>query len=287
MPPAQLRVRRPRARVERRERAGVPRGRVRCGTPSTTSPPGRHPARDPRAGRRGRAARHRLAPRAPAGLHGRQAHLARKTARPTPAAHPSSMSTAGARSRSTDPAKPAQANPIVRLPDHVKVVDGDVRRVEEALIGVCADLGVEHGPRPRPQRGVAPRPRAHAPERKIAALGIRVSRGVTMHGFALNCDVDLSWYDRFVPCGIADAGVTSLTARARSRRHRRSEVLPSVRRHLTDLLAWTPYNPDARLRAAPRRAGSRPARAGARPIRLTSAFVRVHNFSALPLVSGS
>ena len=47
------------------------------------------------------------------------------------------------------------------------------------------------------------------PERKIAALGIRVSRGITMHGFAINCDVDLGWYDRFVPCGIADAGVTS------------------------------------------------------------------------------
>ena len=49
------------------------------------------------------------------------------------------------------------------------------------------------------------------PERKVAALGIRVSRGVTMHGFALNCDVDLAWYDRFVPCGIADAGVTTLS----------------------------------------------------------------------------
>ena len=50
------------------------------------------------------------------------------------------------------------------------------------------------------------------PDRKVAAIGIRVARGVTLHGFALNCDPDLSWYDRIVPCGIADAGVTSLTA---------------------------------------------------------------------------
>ena len=50
------------------------------------------------------------------------------------------------------------------------------------------------------------------PERKIAAIGIRVAQGVTLHGFALNCDPDLTWFDRIVPCGIADAGVTSLSA---------------------------------------------------------------------------
>src|SRR5262249_57305917 len=83
---------------------------------------------------------------------------------------------------------------------------------------------------------------APRPERKIAALGIRVSRGVTMHGFALNCDVDLGWYDRFVPCGIADAAVTSLSQEL-GRRVSVYDVLPSVRRHLTDLLAWTPYTP--------------------------------------------
>jgi lipoyl(octanoyl) transferase len=48
-------------------------------------------------------------------------------------------------------------------------------------------------------------------DRKVGAIGIRVSRGVTMHGFALNCEPDLSWYDRIVPCGIRDAGVTSLS----------------------------------------------------------------------------
>jgi lipoyl(octanoyl) transferase len=132
--------------------------------------------------------------------------------------------------------------PIVTLPDHVKVVDY-VRRVEEALIAVCADLGVPTARVPGrsgvwlradPARGLA--------ERKIAAIGIRVSRGVTMHGFALNCDVDLAWYDRFVPCGIADASVTSLTAEL-GRQVTVSEVLPSVERHLTTYLGWAAYIP--------------------------------------------
>jgi lipoyl(octanoyl) transferase len=130
--------------------------------------------------------------------------------------------------------------PIVRLPDHVKVVDY-VRRVEEALIAVCGDLGVTTARVPG-RSGVWLRADERGPERKIAALGIRVSRGVTMHGFALNCDVDLGWYARFVPCGIADAGVTSLSAEL-GRDVTVAEVLPSVRRHLTTLLAWAPYTP--------------------------------------------
>jgi lipoyl(octanoyl) transferase len=130
--------------------------------------------------------------------------------------------------------------PIVRLPDHVKVVDY-VRRLEEALIAVCADFGLATARIPG-RSGVWLEARGPRPERKIAALGIRVSQGVTMHGFALNCDVDLSWYDRFVPCGISDAGVTSLTAELR-RDVTVADVLPSVRRHLTELLAWSPYTP--------------------------------------------
>ena len=130
--------------------------------------------------------------------------------------------------------------PIVRLPDHVKVVDY-VRRVEEALIAVCRDLGLETARVPG-RSGVWLRADALRPERKVAALGIRVSQGVTMHGFALNCDVDLSWYARFVPCGISDAGVTSLSAEL-GRDVTVEEVLPPVRRHLADLLAWTPYTP--------------------------------------------
>ncbi|WP_206422547.1 lipoyl(octanoyl) transferase LipB [Nocardioides pantholopis] len=130
--------------------------------------------------------------------------------------------------------------PIVRLPDHVKVVDY-VRRVEEALIATCADLGVVTARVPG-RSGVWLRADDRGPERKIAAIGIRVSRGVTMHGFSLNCDVDLDWYARFVPCGIADAGVTSLS-RELGRDVPVTEVLPAVRRHLSDLLAWAPYTP--------------------------------------------
>src|SRR5204863_2671901 len=130
--------------------------------------------------------------------------------------------------------------PIVPLPDHVKVVDY-VRRVEEALIRVCRDLDVTTARVPG-RSGVWLRADERGPERKVAAIGIRVSRGVAMHGFALNCDVDLSWYDRFVPCGIADAGVTSLS-RELGRDVTVDEVLPSVERHLRDLLAWAPYDP--------------------------------------------
>jgi lipoyl(octanoyl) transferase len=130
--------------------------------------------------------------------------------------------------------------PIVRLPDHVLVVDY-VRRLEEALIAVCRDLGVTTARVPG-RSGVWLQATADRPERKIAAIGIRVSRGVTMHGFALNCDVDLSWYDRFVPCGIADAGVTTLSEEL-GRDVTVAEVLPLVERHLEDLLAWAPYDP--------------------------------------------
>jgi len=131
--------------------------------------------------------------------------------------------------------------PIVRLPDHVRVVDY-VRRVEEALIAVCADFGLHTG-RVAGRSGVwlPADPVTRRPERKVAALGIRVSRGVTMHGFALNCDVDLSWYDRFEPCGIADAGVTSLSVEL-GRHVGVAETLPAIREHLSRLLGWTPYS---------------------------------------------
>ena len=130
--------------------------------------------------------------------------------------------------------------PIVRLPDHVKVVDY-VRRLEEAIIAVCAEFGVTTARIPG-RTGVWLKADEKGGERKIAAIGIRVRNGVAMHGFALNCDVDLSWYDRFVPCGIADAGVTSLSAEL-GRDVPVREVLDAVRRHLADLLAWRPYVP--------------------------------------------
>jgi lipoyl(octanoyl) transferase len=94
--------------------------------------------------------------------------------------------------------------PVVRLPDPVDVV-GHVRRIEAALIEVCAAYGVEAG-RVEGRSGV------WVGDAKVAAIGIRVAQGVTMHGFALNCDPDLTAYDRIVPCGIRDASVTSLSA---------------------------------------------------------------------------
>jgi len=75
-----------------------------------------------------------------------------------------------------------------------------------------------------------------------------------MHGFALNCDVDLGWYGRFVPCGIADAGVTSLSAEL-GRDVTVAEVIPSVRAHLDEMLAWAAYDatPDYEPRPDPGR----------------------------------
>ena len=104
--------------------------------------------------------------------------------------------------------------PIVALPDPVDVV-AHVRRLEAALIEVCAGLGVVTD-RVEGRSGVwvaaDPPGGPGRPERKIAAIGVRVARGVTMHGFALNCDPDLGGFGAIVPCGIVDAGVTSLSA---------------------------------------------------------------------------
>ena len=121
--------------------------------------------------------------------------------------------------------------PIVALPEPVDVV-GHVRRVEEALILVCADLGLETG-RVEGRSGVWVRDDRGA--RKVAAIGIRVSQGVTMHGFALNCDCDLTWFDRIVPCGIADATVTSLTAEL-GRPVTVGDALPYVEKRLSEVL---------------------------------------------------
>jgi lipoyl(octanoyl) transferase len=96
--------------------------------------------------------------------------------------------------------------PIVKLKKPNDVV-GFVRQIEKALIQICQDFNIEgqtycerSGVWIRDERG----------DRKIAAIGIRVAKGVTMHGFALNVNPDLSYFDRIVPCGIADAQVTSM-----------------------------------------------------------------------------
>ena len=99
--------------------------------------------------------------------------------------------------------------PIVRLPDPVDVV-AHVRRLEEALRKVCAGLGVATE-QVEGRSGVWVRADERGPDRKVAAIGVRVAKGVTMHGFALNCDPDMSAFGNMIPCGIVDAGATSLT----------------------------------------------------------------------------
>ncbi|MYW02940.1 lipoyl(octanoyl) transferase LipB [Streptomyces sp. SID3343] len=175
--------------------------------------------------------------------------------------------------------------PIVRLPEPIDVV-AHVRRMEEALIRVCAELGLETtrvegrsgvwvlgdtvAARTAPAGGgldlrldgrlaAAPDPRLHpefdprlagpeyAPsnagqrgdDRKLAAIGVRVSRKVTMHGFAINCDPDMTSYDRIVPCGIKDAGVSSLSVEL-GRPVTVAEVLPLAEKHLAEVFAHVP-----------------------------------------------
>ena len=123
--------------------------------------------------------------------------------------------------------------PILRLADPIDVV-AYVRRVEGVLIEVCAEFGVPAG-RVEGRSGVWLPASPGRPERKIAAIGIRVAQGVTLHGFALNCDADLTAFGRIVPCGIADAGVTSL-AEETGRDVTVDEVLPIVERYLPGLL---------------------------------------------------
>jgi lipoyl(octanoyl) transferase len=169
--------------------------------------------------------------------------------------------------------------PILLLPRPVDVV-AHVRRLEEALIRTCADLGLETtrvegrsgvwvlgDPVRRETGGLTldfdPRlrddefdPRLSGPQyapsnagqrgedRKVAAIGIRVAKGVTMHGFALNCDPDNTSFDRIVPCGIRDAGVTSLSHEL-GRDVTVAEVLPIVEKHLTAVLTATEPLPRA------------------------------------------
>ncbi|MFB9732227.1 lipoyl(octanoyl) transferase LipB [Ornithinimicrobium kibberense] len=127
--------------------------------------------------------------------------------------------------------------PIVHLPGPVDVV-AHVRRLEDVMIAVCADLGVEVG-RVEGRSGVWLPADGTRPERKIGQIGIRVSQDVTMHGFALNCDCDLRWADTIIPCGIADAGVTSLSLEL-GRPVPVAEVLPLAERHLERVLDPVP-----------------------------------------------
>jgi lipoyl(octanoyl) transferase len=100
--------------------------------------------------------------------------------------------------------------PIIGLADPIDVVNY-LRRLEEALIAVCDEFGLA-ARRIDGRSGVWLPADDLRPDRKIAAIGVRVQQHTTLHGFALNCDCDLSAFEAIVPCGINDAGVTSLTA---------------------------------------------------------------------------
>ncbi|MFJ6795651.1 lipoyl(octanoyl) transferase LipB [Streptomyces sp. NPDC091268] len=176
--------------------------------------------------------------------------------------------------------------PIMKLPRPVDVV-AHVRRLEDALIRTAADFGLEttrvegrsgvwvlgDPVEERPEIGglsldFDPRlhdeefdARLNGPEyapsnagqrredRKLAAIGIRVAKGVTMHGFAINVNPDNTWFDRIVPCGIRDAGVTSLSYEL-GREVTIAEVLPVVERHLTEVFAEAELRPREIERAA-------------------------------------
>jgi len=117
--------------------------------------------------------------------------------------------------------------PIVKLLKPTELV-GFVRTLEGALIKVCADFGI-NAIRIDDRSGVWVSDAKG--DRKIAAIGIRVASGVTMHGFALNVNPDMSAYDRISPCGFTDTGVTSL-AKELGRDITITEVLPVVERHI-------------------------------------------------------
>ena len=128
--------------------------------------------------------------------------------------------------------------PIVRLGEPIDVISY-VRTIEEALIRACAEFGVRTE-RVEGRSGVWFCGSGAGADRKVGAIGIRVSQGVTMHGFALNCDCDLSWFDRIVPCGIRDATVTSISAES-GRHVTVADAVGVVERQLADVLGATQW----------------------------------------------
>lgn len=122
--------------------------------------------------------------------------------------------------------------PIIKLINPHELV-GFVREIEAALISVCAQFGINTVRIPG-RSGVWIKDEKG--ERKIAAIGIRVASGVTMHGFALNICPDLSPFNLIIPCGIDDAAVTSLEVEL-GRKITVEEVLPVVEKYLSETLA--------------------------------------------------
>ena len=121
--------------------------------------------------------------------------------------------------------------PIVKLKNSTDVV-GFVRELETALISVCAEFGIK-ADRYCERSGVWVRD--DKSDRKIAAIGLRVAKGVTMHGFALNVNPNLSAYEKIIPCGISGAKVTSLSAELGSE-ITINEVLPVIKKHIQPML---------------------------------------------------
>ena len=118
--------------------------------------------------------------------------------------------------------------PILGLGSRPDAVDY-LRRLEEAVIGICADVGVASDRRADVQTGV------WVGDDKICAIGVRLMRArVTLHGFALNCETDLSWFGGIVACGLPEHGVTSLTELT-GRIVRVAEMRPIVERHAADV----------------------------------------------------
>jgi len=170
--------------------------------------------------------------------------------------------------------------PIIKLREPLDVV-AYVRALEEAMIRTCAEFGVSTV-RVAGRSGSWVPGDEHGPDRKVGAIGARVARGVTMHGFALNADCDLSWYDRIVPCGIRDAGTTTLSAET-GRDITVAQVMPVMKRQLADVLGYRTWRhvydvgvlagppleantlPQARRAAAPRREAATAAAEPAEP----------------------
>ena len=125
--------------------------------------------------------------------------------------------------------------PIVRLREVPIDVVAHVRRLEEVMIRVCREFGLETI-RVDGRSGVWVPADHRGPDRKLGAIGVRVSRRVTMHGFALNADADLTWADNIVACGIPDAGVSSLT-RELGERVGVQDILSHTEKHVSDLLS--------------------------------------------------
>ena len=121
--------------------------------------------------------------------------------------------------------------PIIKLKNSTDVV-GFVRKLETALISICGEFGIK-AERYCERSGVWLRDEKG--DRKIAAIGLRVAKGVTMHGFALNVNPDLTAYSKIIPCGIADAKVTSLSAEL-GRNITVEEVMPILKRYILPML---------------------------------------------------